>query len=157
MAVYVIAVAAFAVMLYASFRSLAMQPAGGADHAAALGSLVDNVASGSRDVANNLALTELSGHLEVDDALTAGARAGRKRLAAYEQQLARVEGGEAGPELRRARDLVASAVEDLSWACRLVESPGYSDSGGLQEAASGLAGHARRCLDEVRRLRPEPG
>jgi len=150
-AVYVIAVAAFAVMLYVSFRSLAMEPAGGGDGGVAMEKLLARVIVGAQEVATSLALTELAGPVEGEDPLTAGARSGRKRMTGYEQQMSRLDIPTLSPDLAEARDLVAAAVEDLSWACRMAESVSYGENVGLQNGAAGLCVHARRCLDEGRR------
>lgn len=152
MAIYVVAVVVFAVILYVSFRSLAMQPASGAANSSALETLLDTVAAGTLQVATSLTLTEIASGAEGDDPLAAGARSARRRLAGYEQAMARFEPRRISPPLLEARDLLSAGVEDLGWACRMVESAGYRESAGLHDAVDALSHHARRCAAEARRL-----
>jgi hypothetical protein len=57
---------------------------------------------------------------------------------------------------RQAADLLGAAADDCTWAARMVESPGYASNPGLRTGSDALLEHARRCLEEVRRVAPPP-
>lgn len=150
MAVYVLAVLTCAAVLWISFRALAMQPAADDPGGEALRRLLAGVAAGSL-----AALEQLDAALgppppEGDDPLVAVGRAGRRRMAGYEQQLERIDGDSADGALPAARDLLAGVVEATGWACRLAESGGVRDNAGLRAALSELVDHGRRCAGEAR-------
>jgi hypothetical protein len=71
---------------------------------------------------------------------------GRRAAAAAQQTLDRVPSGAALDEAdATARTLLAAAVEDLSWAWRLLQSDGSSP--GLTAAVRALRDHAVECCD----------
>jgi len=74
----------------------------------------------------------------------------RKQLTGYRQQLARIEVSAAGDELEvlgSARALLTAAIEDQSWACRLLEGGSYPENPGIQDAVAALRDHSARCIE----------
>ncbi len=74
----------------------------------------------------------------------------RRKLTGYRQQLAQIEVHAEGDELETlgsARALLTAALEDESWACRLVEGGSYRENPGIQDAVAVLRDHAARCMD----------
>jgi hypothetical protein len=144
LAVYVLAVVAFAVMLYLSFRTLGMAPVSPEQGAPLLERLCTTVAAGVQEIATGLTSAAGEGAGDV-------ARDGRKRLTGYEQQMARLDVEDCDPGLLRRRDGLSSAVETLSWACRMAESPHYHDTAALQRAVHALAADALTLTGQVAR------
>ena len=149
MLVYVIVIAALVVLLIVSFRALS----GGevlteSDYHTVLVSLATFTDQRREELSAALAAGRPSRDA-IDPAVeTAGAA--RKKLAGYQQQLARFETGAERHEA--ARGLLSAAIEDLGWACRMVEPGTYWDNPGIQEAVAALRSHGGRCLVESQAL-----
>jgi hypothetical protein len=93
------------------------------------------------------------------DPLVAAAGAARKKLTGYQEQLARLEPDAEGAErdlLESARALLSAAIEDLGWACRMLEAGNHGDNPGVQRAVEELRAAATECLDAARRLAQSP-
>jgi hypothetical protein len=74
----------------------------------------------------------------------------RKKLTGYRQQLAQIEVSAAGDELEvlgSVRILLTAAIEDESWACRMLEGGSYRENPGVRDAVSALRDHAGRCME----------
>lgn len=150
MAVYVLAVLTCAAVLYISFRALAMQPAADDPGGEALRRLLAGIVAGSWASLEQLESAAGPSPPEGDDPLVAAARAGRRRMAGYEQQLERIDGDSADGALLAARDLLGAAVEATGWACRLAESGSVRANAGMRAAMNQLVDHGRRCAGEAR-------
>ncbi|GAC1342167.1 MAG: hypothetical protein NVSMB29_13570 [Candidatus Dormibacteria bacterium] len=153
MVVYIVVIAVLIVLLVASFRALS----GGEvltedDYRTVLVSLTRFADARGDELAEALAGPR-PGNGAGDPAAEVAAGA-RKKLAGYQQQLSRFEG--AADQLGSARALLSAAIEDLGWACRLVEPGTYWDNPGIQEAVACLRRHAGRCLEEVSGLLATP-
>jgi len=154
MAVYVVVVVVLVVLLVASFRALS----GGEelteeDFRRVLVSLTDFTSARSAELA--LALTGPPPPGDAANPAAEVAAAARKKLAGYQQQLARF--GRAADPLGSAQALLSAAIEGLGWACRMVEPGTYWDHPGIQDAVAVLSRHSNRCLDEVTARLAVPG
>jgi len=49
--------------------------------------------------------------------------------------------------LGSARALLTAAIEDQSWACRLLEGGSYRENPGIQDAVAALRDHSARCME----------
>lgn len=153
MAVYVVVIVLLILLLVASFRALS----GGEvltedDYRTVLVSLAQFATERRNEL--EAALAPGRPAAESPDPAVEVAAGARKKLAGYQQQLTRFEG--APEQLASARALLSAAIEDLGWACRIVEPGSYWDNPGLQDAVTGLRRHAGRCLDEVAALLASP-
>ncbi len=153
MLVYVVVIAALVVLLVVSFRALS----GGetlteADYRAVVASLATFTAARGDELA--AALAQGRPATGVADPATETAAAARKKLAGYQQQLGRFEEG--ATHLEAARGLLSAAIEDLGWACRMVEPGTYWDNPGIEEAVAALQVHGERCLRRSQALLAEP-
>ena len=93
---------------------------------------------------------------ELDASLDAEtANAARKKLTGYQEQLSRLEPDAAGEEqelLLSVRSLLSVAIEDLGWACRMVEAGNHGDNQGVQRAVADLRSAAAECIAAAQRL-----
>lgn len=84
------------------------------------------------------------------------ASASRKKLTGYQEQLSRLEPDVVeGPErdvLDSARALLSAAIEDLGWACRMIEAGNHGDNQGVQRAVAALRSAAGDCITAAQRL-----
>jgi hypothetical protein len=74
----------------------------------------------------------------------------RKKLTGYRQQLAQIEVSATGDELEAltsVRTLLTAAIEDQSWACRMLEGGSYRENPGIRDAVTALRDHAGRCME----------
>jgi hypothetical protein len=148
MLTYVVVILVVAAMLYLSFRALG----GGADVAAEAGRVtLARVCEGAAASA-----AELEAALRGEPAaLAAAATALRKRVSGYQDQLGRVEVGDDEAErdvLDSARTLLSAGIEDLGWACRMLEAGNHAGNPGVQRAVVELRGAATECLVGAARL-----
>jgi len=99
---------------------------------------------------------------ELDASLDAEtANAARKKLTGYQEQLSRLEPESSGEEHERdvllsVRSLLSVAIEDLGWACRMVEAGNYNDNQGVQRAVGELRSAAAECIAAAQRLNGSP-
>lgn len=150
-------------VLYGSFRALGGgEPVPAEDYRALLGRLLEYTTTRAAEIASAIdeprpARTPQegeSGRAAVDPMIEI-AGAARKKLGGYMQQLNRIESDAAGEDadrLQGARTLLSAGIEDLAWACRLMEGGTYRDNTGLQRAVAELREHAGRCSEAVARL-----
>jgi hypothetical protein len=90
-----------------------------------------------------------------DDALVAVATAARKKLTGYQEQLGRLEPDTTGEErdlLESSRSLLSAGIEDLGWACRMIEAGNHNDNQGVQRAVAELRDAAAECFAASQRL-----
>ena len=73
----------------------------------------------------------------------------RRRLDAASQQLQQVDVIRLGDDAAAAHALLAVAVDELSWAVRMLQSSAYAGSAGMQQACDALTEHAAQCLREA--------
>jgi hypothetical protein len=146
-------------VLYGSFRALGGgEPVAAEDYRTVLARLCEFTAARATELGAALvdaAERPAAGGRPAADALVEVAGGARKKLGGYHQQLARIESDASGAErveLEAARTLLTAAIEDLAWACRLVEGGTYRDNPGIQGAVARLREHAGECLDEASRL-----
>jgi hypothetical protein len=144
MLTYVLVILVVIAVLYFSFRALgggtAVTPE---DYRTVLARIGEFTAARAADLDASL------------DAETASAA--RKKLTGYQEQLSRLEpdaGGDAHEQdvLQSARSLLSVAIEDLGWACRMVEAGNYDDNQGVQRAVGELRSAAAECLAAAQRL-----
>lgn len=156
MLTYVIVLVAVVAVLYGSFRAL-----GGGDPVPAddYRTVLRRIAAFTEERATELAVAieapPVAGPAPAPDPLTEAAGGARKRLAGYQQQLARLEpdaGGDEHEVLQSARSLLSAAIEDLGWACRMVEQGTFRDNFGVQRAVAALRDHGTECLQAATRL-----
>jgi len=145
---YVIVVLVVVVILYASFRTLGGgEPVAAEDYRTVLGRLAEFAATRAED---------LRGALADPSEKTAEAAGGaRKKLGGYLQQLSRIDvtaSDEERAALDAARIQLEGAIEDLGWACRMVEAGVYAGNTGIQEAVATLQAHGESGLAAVRSL-----
>jgi len=149
MITYVLIVLVVIAMLYLSFRALG---GGGAVNAEDYRTVLARIGEFTEDRAAELdtALRDATG-----TPLVEAANAARKKLTGYQEQLSRldpdVEGAERD-ELESARSLLSAAIEDLGWACRMIEAGNHGDNPGVQRAVTELRGAAAECITAARRL-----
>jgi hypothetical protein len=154
MLTYVVVIVAVAAVLYLSFRVLG----GGAqvapdDYRTVLRRMHDFTTARAAELDDALrvaASTPRSVARAEADPLVAAATAARKKLSGYQEQLARLEPAAEGDErdvLESARSLLSAAIEDLGWACRMLEAGNHGDNPGVQRAVAELRAAAVECLD----------
>ena len=155
MVTYVVVVVVVVAVLYLSFRALG----GGAPVAA----------EDYRTVLSRIAEFTAARAAELDAAIAADApgssaaepaAAVRKKLTGYQEQLTRLELDAEGAErdlLDSARALLSAAIEDLGWACRMLEAGNHADNPGVQRAVAELRAAAAECLEAAARLVGTPG
>ena len=92
---------------------------------------------------------------------TAGAadslRATRRLLDGCGQQLQQLDPATLAEPGLGAHALLTVAVDELGWAVRLLQTPGYAGGAGLQAAVADLRSHAGSCLSEARGMLPPSG
>jgi len=156
---YVVVIVVVVLVLYLSFRTL-----GGGTSVTAEDYRTVLVRIGEFTVARAAELDEAlrldatrsaqARRLEADP-LVEAATAARKKLTGYQEQLGRLEPDAAGDErdlLESARSLLSVAIEDLGWACRMLEAGNYNDNRGVQRAVAQLRGAGGECIAAAQRL-----
>lgn len=148
-------------VLYGSFRAL-----GGGDepvpveaYRELLGRLRDLAAERAAELTGALERPRLPALTEAAatpapraDPLVESAAEVRRKLTGYRHRLERVEVAATGDELdtlTSARALLAAAIEDHAWACRLLEGGSHGENPGVQDAVAALRAHGGRCLVAV--------
>ena len=142
MLTYIVIIVVVIAVLYGSFRALGGggEPVSAEDYRGMLARIV----GAATDAESALDSTDAGRHA------TEAAAALRKRLSADREQLIQVawdQGAADRDQLDSARALLAAGLADLLWACRIIESEGFRDNPGLQDAVTALRDHARRCLE----------
>ena len=155
---YLLILAVVVAVLYGSYRALSGgTPVAAEDYRALLLRICELTGARAVELASALDGTSSSvaattpGSLprSADAALGEAAAAIRKHLGGYHEQLGRLESEARGAELDQletARGLLTAAVEDLAWACRLIEGGAYGTNTGIQGAVAHLREHADACL-----------
>ncbi|HEV7678575.1 MAG TPA: hypothetical protein VGQ42_08405 [Candidatus Dormibacteraeota bacterium] len=159
MITYVAVVIAVALVLYLSYRALgggtAVTPE---DYRTVLARIGEFTAARAAELDVALqsdATRDRAVRLVEADPLVAAATAARKKLTGYQEQLARLEPdatGHEGDVLESARSLLSAAIEDLGWACRMLEAGNHSDNQGVQRAVTELRAAAAECIGASQRL-----
>ncbi len=143
MIIYGITFVFFAAVLIGAFRSMGGEPADAVAASAFLNRMVGWVTT-ERDSVADLG----DGTVDSAEPLSERARAARKVLAGYQQQLTRFE--VAGDDAAEVRRLLSQSIESLGWACRMAEIGTLSGNDGVATAAAGLYAHAGLVLDAAR-------
>jgi hypothetical protein len=159
MLTYVVVVLVVIAVLYLSFRALgggtAVTPE---DYRTVLARLGEFTAARAAELDGALsadtARTDESRRKEADP-LVAAATAARKKLSGYQEQLSRLEpdgGSDDHDVLQSARSLLSAAIEDLGWACRMLEAGNHNDNPGVQRAVAELRSAGAECIAAAQRL-----
>lgn len=159
MVTYVAVVVVVALMLYLSFRALGGGSAVAAEDYRTVLARIGQFAA-ERAAELEAALREAAGRSREAaqreaDPLVAAAAAARKKLSGYQEQLARLEPDAEGEEretLDAARSLLSAGIEDLGWACRMLEAGNHADNTGVQRAVGELRAAGGECLEAAARL-----
>ena len=130
--VYVLTFCIFAAVLLLSYRALGGEPA--SDDA--VQQFVGNVADWLRADWESLSVIGTEG--DANTGVVDQARAVRKKLSGYQQQLARLDGGTGDPVEAGRRAAVSDAIEALGWACRMVEAGSYATNPAVRAASAEL-------------------
>ena len=158
---YVVVVLVVVVLLYASFRALGAEPVAAEDYRTVIGRLAEFTGTRAEELRSALATATAGapavqgGDRSGSDAAAEAAGAARKKLGGYLQQLSRLDVSAAGPQrdaLDAARVELEAAIEDLGWACRMVEAGVYADNPGVREAVAVLHAHGDAGLASVRAI-----
>jgi len=153
MLTYVIVILVVIAVLYLSFRALG--GGGGVtaeDYRTVLARIGEFTAARAAEL--DEALLTLRG-----TPLVEAANAARKKLTGYQEQLGRLEPDAEGSErdlLESARSLLSVAIEDLGWACRMVEAGNHAGNQGVQAAVAELRSAAAGCIAAAQRLLSDP-
>ena len=159
MITYVVVVLVVILVLYFSFRALG----GGAavtteDYRTVLSRIGEFTAARAAELDDALRadpLRSAESRRQDADPLVATASAARKKLTGYQEQLGRLEPDTEGAErdlLESARSLLSVAIEDLGWACRMLEAGNHNDNHGVQRAVTELRTAAADCITAAQRL-----
>ena len=73
----------------------------------------------------------------------------RRRVDTASQQLQQIDVVHLGDDAAAAHALLAVAVDELSWALRLLQTPAYTGSAGMHQAFVALFEHAAQCVREA--------
>jgi hypothetical protein len=159
---YVVVVLVVVVLLYASFRVLGGgEPLPAQDYRTVLVRLAEFTAARADELRAALAASSqrpepaAPADRRAADPAAEAAGAARKKLGGYLQQLSRLDVSAAEqerPALDAARIELEAAIEDLGWACRMVEAGVYADNPGIQEAVAVLHAHGDAGLATVRTI-----
>lgn len=159
MLTYVLVVLVVAAMLYLSFRALGGgAPVAADDYRTVLVRIGEFAAARAAEIDEALrdaAARPGEAARREADPLVAAASAARKKLTGYQEQLARLEPDAEGGErevLDSARSLLSAGIEDLGWACRMLEAGNHGDNAGVQRAVAELRSATAECLDAAASL-----
>lgn len=133
MAVYIVVALVAIAILWAAYRAFGGPVSGPQDNAA----LIQRAAALAMAAAGELAEG------------AAPARPLRRSLEGCAQLLERVDTSQLDAGQLSSHSLVASAVDDLTWAARLLETASFGTNPGLQAAVASLRSHADQCFGEV--------
>jgi hypothetical protein len=149
MITYVVVVLVVALVLYLSYRALGGGTAvTSEDYRTVLARIGEFSAARAAEIEPALQ----------SDSLVAAATAAGKKLTGYQEQLARLEPDATGAErdvLDSARSLLSSGIEDLGWACRMLEAGNHDDNQGVQRAVAELRAAGVECIAASQRLLSE--
>jgi hypothetical protein len=158
MVTYIVVVVVVAAVLYLSFRALGGgAPVAAEDYRTVLARIGEFAAARAAEL--DAALGEPPAGSSEADPLVAAATAARKKLTGYQEQLGRLEPDVEGAErevLDSARSLLSAGIEDLGWACRMVEAGNHGDNPGVQRAVAELRAAGAECLESAARLVGRP-
>jgi hypothetical protein len=156
---YVVVVLVVALVLYFSFRALGGGTAVTAeDYRTVLVRIGEFTASRAAELDEALrvdATRSAEARRRDADPLVEAAGAARKKLTGYQEQLGRLEPDAAGDEgdlLESVRSLLSVAIEDLGWACRMLEAGNSNDNQGVQRAVAELRDAGAGCIAAAQRL-----
>lgn len=133
MVIYILTFVVFAAILLFSYRALGGEPAS----PDAVERFFENVVDWVREDASTLGALGLG--QPIDEETVESARNVRKKLAGYQQQLARLDPDEPkDSDEHSARATLSRAIESLGWACRMVEAGSYQINPAVREATASL-------------------
>jgi hypothetical protein len=152
---YVLVIVVVAAVLYFSFRALGGGAAVAAeDYRTVLERLGEFTAARAAELDQALLAAEQRRSPEARrtqaDPLVEAASAARKKLTGYQEQLTRLEPeaeGEERDRLEATRALLSAGIEDLGWACRMLEAGNHADNPGVRRAVRELREAAAECLE----------
>lgn len=144
MAVYIVVMGVTLLVLLGAYRSMGGEP----PTAEASEVTLDRIIELMRE---QLPQTATDGVPEID---TSRAHEARRALSGLLLTLDQLDLGSYSTDSSRARELLRTAADDLTWACRLIESGGLPQDQGISDAVAALRGNAARCLDEARAAAP---
>lgn len=155
MVTYVVVVLVVAAVLYLSFRALGGgAPVAAEDYRTVLARIGEFTAARGAELDEALrAVADRPRDPQAAaqaDPLVAVAGAARKKLSGYQEQLSRLEPDAEGAErenLDAARSLLSAGIEDLGWACRMLEAGNHAGNPGVQRAVAELRAAAAECLE----------
>ncbi len=139
-AIYVIAALVVLLFLYGAYRMMGAGATVEEDPRAVLGAVLGT----ATEAAEVLDGTPATG----DDA--SSPHAVRRRLDGCAQALERIAGIPVDATLDEARTALELAVDELSWAARLAEAPGYARDNALSDAGTSLRSRATANLERAR-------
>jgi hypothetical protein len=139
-AIYVIAALAIVLFLLGAYRMMGAGATTAVDPQAVLKAVLGTATDAAR------ALDETAG--SGDDA--SAPRAVRRRLDGCAQALERIAGIPVAPSLDGARTALGLAVDELGWAVRLAEAPGYAGDEALRDAGTTLRSRGSANLERAR-------
>jgi hypothetical protein len=84
-------------------------------------------------------------------------RGTRRLLDGCGQQLQQLDPARLAEPAQGAHALLTVAIDELAWALRLLQTPGYAGGEGMQAAVADLRSHAGSCLSEARGMLPPSG
>jgi hypothetical protein len=159
MITYVVVVLVVVAVLYGSYRALgggtAVAPE---DYRTVLARIGEFSAARAAEIDGALqadADRDRASRAAEADPLVAAASAARKKLTGYQEQLGRLEPDATGAErdvLESARSLLSAGIEDLGWACRMLEAGNHGDNQGVQRAVAELRAAGAECIAASHRL-----
>jgi hypothetical protein len=159
MITYVVVVLVVLAVLYLSFRALGGGTAvTSEDYRTVLARLGEFTAARARELDAALradAERSADARRSEADPLVAAASAARKKLTGYQEQLGRLEPDAEGAErdlLESVRSLLSVAIEDLGWACRMLEAGNHNDNQGVQRAVAELRSAGGDCIAAAQRV-----
>jgi hypothetical protein len=154
---YIVVIVVIIAVLYGSYRLLAGgSPVGAEDYRTMLARLAQTALDSAQTLTTAIRDAHLAGEQSSRaDPLVEAASGARKILTGCQQRLTALESDTVGDEresLEAARAVLAAAIDDCAWACRIVEAGTYRDNPGMQRAVDALLGHAHECLASVSAL-----
>ena len=154
MLTYVVVIVVVAAVLYLSFRALGGgAPVAAEDYRTVLERLGEFTAARAAELDQALLAAEErspEARRTQADPLVEAASAARKKLTGYQEQLTRLEPAAEGEErdrLEATRALLSAGIEDLGWACRMLEAGNHADNPGVRRAVGELRAAAAECLE----------
>jgi len=135
MIVYIVVVAVFVAILWASYRSLGAP------------SLAERAPDRAIDAVRGVLHEGIASMQSANGSRAEVAKSARRSAAAATQELDRLDPSD-NKERREAQETLNTVAHDITWAAKMMEAPDYDREPGMQAAASVLLDHAIQALDE---------